>query len=355
MRAGASRRVLLALGSLALALLVAEGVLRIDHAGKRREVLAGRGEADLVTRAVADGRIYGLRPGVAGVTNSRGFRDVERSRRKQPGTCRLALVGDSVAMQLTIPFEELYFRHLQRLLDQSAGTPGEDETGGTSSAGRPDRVEVLNLGVTGYGAGQEVVLLEREVLGFEPDAVLWQFHHNDAADPVIDGANGGLGLYYDPSVSALGRFVRRRATHLHRRGWERRRGLGEVPPDLRQQLYAWERMGGHLRRLRELAGARGIPVLVFVVPSWPRSGGWEVYDGRGGEIHERLVERFREAGFPTLDLLPALRRLPPDRFRAAPDDPWHPSAEGHRWIGERLAEWLEPLLPEVCPDRSRHP
>ncbi len=322
-----SSRWLLAAAATGLALLLAEGVLRLDYRRKVAEVLAGRSEEELITRAAPPPLLYRLKPGIPGVTNAQGFRDLERSELKEPGVLRIAVVGDSLTMQMTLPFEELWVRRLEELLAHRL--PGR-------------RLELLNFGITGYGTYQQAALLEAEVPRFEPDALLWQFHYNDAADPVIDGANGGLGIYYGRPRFYLRRHFQRRFSHWRQR--RAARGLTGLPPELRQQLFYWERMEVALDRVRRLAHERDLPVYLFVFPRWPEGDDWSRYGAPALAAHRRLVARFEELGFATLDLLPLLAATDSAPLREAPDDPWHPGREGHRWLAERLADWLAPLV-----------
>ena len=52
----------------------------------------------------------------------------------------------------------------------------------TTQLGAMSGLDVVNLGLAGYGPQQELIVLRRYALGFEPDVVLWFFHENDLAD-----------------------------------------------------------------------------------------------------------------------------------------------------------------------------
>ncbi len=98
--------------------------------------------------------------------NSHGFRDVERTRAKPSGVYRIAVLGDSYAEAMQVELQDTFCSQLERLLNQK------------------DRaVEVLPFGVGGYGTGQEYLMLEHDVLAFEPDMVLLAFlSGNDVLD-----------------------------------------------------------------------------------------------------------------------------------------------------------------------------
>lgn len=302
-----------------------EGVLRIREAGKRREVLAGRTAADLGTVPADPPLLYTLKPGWRGKFNSHGFRDVERSKGKEENVFRLAVVGDSVTMQLDIPFEKLYFRRLEHNLRSQF----------------PDRnIECLSFGVTGYCAAQELALMQSGVLGFEPDAILWQFHLNDASDPVIDGANGGLARYYARPRTHVWFFLQRKVGHILKKSFLRRNHQGLQQKDLQLQAWHWDEMGKVIEQVRKFSVAGGIPVYVVVYPSWPEGGDWDGFTEADMQFYSALIERFETSGFQTLDLMPIFKRHPVSDLQRAPEDPWHPNVRGHRIMARTISLWL---------------
>jgi hypothetical protein len=106
-----------------------------------------------------------VKPGLFDVqveTNSHGFRDREHALAKPAGTTRILVLGDSYMEALQVPFE----RSLSALL--------EDEL---RRRGHP--VEVINLGVSGFGTAREYLMLREYGLRYEPDLVLLFFVGND--------------------------------------------------------------------------------------------------------------------------------------------------------------------------------
>ncbi len=93
--------------------------------------------------------------------NSLGFRDKEWNPMKPPGTFRIALLGDSYVEGAQVSEQEVFARVLENLLSEPLGAPA--------------RIEVMNLGVSGYGTTQEMELLRTKVLRFEPDLVVLTF------------------------------------------------------------------------------------------------------------------------------------------------------------------------------------
>ena len=115
---------------------------------------------------------WGLRPGrwdFAGGTvsaNSRGIRArVEYPPGRRPGLRRVVVVGDSFTFGEGVGDEETYPARLQARLG-----PG---------------VEVINLGVHGYGHDQMLIHLREEGLLYEPDLVVLGYYADDLARNVL--------------------------------------------------------------------------------------------------------------------------------------------------------------------------
>jgi hypothetical protein len=94
--------------------------------------------------------------------NQFGFRDVEHSLAKPPGTFRIAVLGDSFAEAAQVPLEQTFWHRLAGELSQCE-----------AYLGRP--IETLNFGVSGYGTAQELQVLRHHVWQFDPDLVLLAF------------------------------------------------------------------------------------------------------------------------------------------------------------------------------------
>jgi len=85
-----------------------------------------------------------------------GFHDREHSLRKPPGVHRLIVLGDSFTMGEWVPLDELFVTRLERSLNARPG-------GGS--------VELVNLALGGMDTTQEVALLRRTGLAYEPVAI----------------------------------------------------------------------------------------------------------------------------------------------------------------------------------------
>lgn len=109
--------------------------------------------------------LYGLNPTHPEIS-SQGLRDREFAIPKPPGTKRIMILGDSVAFGYGVSREMTFAKVLERNL----------QTSGTS-------LEVMNTGVNGYTAYNEVQYYLSEGLRFKPDIVIVAFCPNDIVDP----------------------------------------------------------------------------------------------------------------------------------------------------------------------------
>jgi lysophospholipase L1-like esterase len=352
----AGRLALLLLG-LAVGLAAAELVLRQLPRGSARDL-----------RALHELRpdrpwLFGLRPGAevdgpGGVhyaVNADGFRDRRYARPKPPGTFRIVVLGHSIAFGWGVAQEATYPKQLEaRFL---AFAPAA-------------RVEVPNLGVSGYNPYTEAALFADVGAGYGPDLVLVEFCINDLNDPTLHfDAQTTLRLgaipdaaFPDPSRrhplppppslaerachwSRLCTLLADHATPLPDAALLRDALAAHDDPSTRE--LAWLRA-----RYGEIAAAAGALGARFAIAVFPYAA---QVDGRApARVQERLAGLGREAGWTTIDLLPAFRAA---ARGGAPlfSDPWHPTAEGHRVAADAIlvqlrCRGLVPLPPDGdCP------
>ncbi len=88
--------------------------------------------------------------------NSKGLRDDETSYKKPEGIFRIVLLGDSRTVGFGVPVE----KHFSALLE-----------------GYFKKVEVINMGVSGFGVDQELLYLQTEGFRYEPDLVVTYIAH----------------------------------------------------------------------------------------------------------------------------------------------------------------------------------
>ncbi len=94
--------------------------------------------------------------------NSDGLRDREHIISKQPGTLRIAVLGDSYAEAMQIPINKTFWATLERELESCKNMQYSE-------------IEVINFGVSGYGTAQELLTLRHKAWKYNPDIVLLAF------------------------------------------------------------------------------------------------------------------------------------------------------------------------------------
>ena len=362
-------RVALLLASVAFTLILFEIALRI--AGPSTRASDRRGLHELRPDRAW---LYGLRPGAQGTLeadsevtyriNADGFRDRNYLRPKPDGVFRVLVLGDSVAYGYGVEGEESFPKVLERELAAAIG------------GGERHRVEVLNLGVSGYNPYTEAALLADRGSGYEPDLVLVQFCINDLNDPTLHfdaHARQHLGVipdaaFPDPTTrrapaappGALLRWCRR--SRLCARFDELALRIGGIDPDDSDRSAAvlavdgsdgpeWPWIEGLYRKMFNTSRAlgAGFAVIAFPYPAQLSTGGEH-------PVQSRLVALGAANHWATVD--------PLESFRAASRggeelflDWWHPTPAGHRLAAREIsdalacAELLPPLVARLC---TRH-
>ena len=268
----------LLLGSICITLLVGEVTLRIiahfdlnylDNLVSKKQLVEARDDqmGDIV-RLHSDNRIvYELRPHTKGIfigqhisINSLGMRDKERSLEKSPGTFRILALGDSHTFGWGVGQEETWPAVFEDMLLKYD----------------PKRkFEVLNLGVPGYNAVQEIQVFSTKAEALKPDLVIINYCNNDMDLPnFLANPPDPLSL----STSYLWDFIDRRI-ELLRGNFINPLGLTVMPvddatkrfrmpveriPERFRPLYGWDNMLDAYRRMAELCQKMGIPYVFLL-------------------------------------------------------------------------------------------
>ncbi|MBC8500294.1 MAG: hypothetical protein ISS25_02670 [Nanoarchaeota archaeon] len=114
-----------------------------------------------------DSLLWILKPNLDKNINSKGFMDYEHEYEKLDHTKRIILLGDSfMGTIINSSLENTYPRLLEKMLNEYNLD-----------------YEVINLGVSGYGTDQELLMLKKEGLKYNPDIVVLGFYmENDIPD-----------------------------------------------------------------------------------------------------------------------------------------------------------------------------
>jgi lysophospholipase L1-like esterase len=351
--------VVLVLVATAMPCLAAELILRLLSPSADTPGLFVETPSEIEWAGRPDAR--GLFGGVPVAFNHFGLRDRERSMKRTPGAIRILALGDSVTFGLGVATEEAFPRVTENLLN----------------AARPDglaSVEVLNFGVPGYNTLHELAQLRALGLAFEPDLVVVGFLYNDLeisgpqrlrlergstpeqpggasfARRIKSGLNAGITVLKKHSLFVAW-ITPRLGLVLRPLGIKGLGQVGEIKDQFVDANPDWRRVRAALLEMKRLCEARGIQLVVMIIPAMARftDSGYPIK-----EYHEAVAAFCRAHSIGYLDLLPAFWGQDGTRLWISLTD-GHPDARGHRIMAQALASFLTPLLrqaPLAAKDRA---
>ncbi len=341
------RLALVLFGSI-LALLVAEGVLRLLPERHPRGAL--RQLHELRTDRAW---LYGLRPGARAALeasgdlvyeiNEDGFRGPRYPLEKPPGVFRVVVLGDSLAFGFGVNESDTFVRQLETRLAARGPT------------------QVLNFGVGGYNPYNEAALFADLGVRYRPDLVLVQFCINDLNDPTLHfDAHTRLHLgtipaeaYPDPSVrrthvSLVTRLLRPcRSLALCARlddAWLAAHGppvdaaafrASTFPRDLSdRQVRRWiaDRYGEIARQAARIDAQFAVVVFPFRA---------QITKGVPARFQAQLAALGEAQRWQVINLLPAFRAAVANGVEPLFLDLWHLTHDGHRVAADAIVAKLD--------------
>ncbi|PIT98254.1 MAG: hypothetical protein COT71_01780 [Candidatus Andersenbacteria bacterium CG10_big_fil_rev_8_21_14_0_10_54_11] len=276
--------------------------------------------------------------------NSLGFRERDFAQPKPPGMYRIMIVGDSLSWGVGVEPDERYSYALEQLLHNRF----------------PDRLlEVLNFARPAATTAEEVALLQSLLPVVEPDLVVVAFQEDDADlihSVPVDAEQRQFTAWYDarigrvaeqlrlPHVSSLGLGA---LEHLGRQvGW-----LPTRAEELRRLSRERQATLPELRRLLARSAAdvhrASLPAPIFVVlPLGVYTDRPTDFVHPPKELQPTLAwqataaETAREAGWRTVDMLPAAARELSSMPLTVNQLDRHPSPALHRLYAQFLYETI---------------
>lgn len=281
-------------------------------------------------------------------TDRNGFRNST-----EPQRADIVFIGDSFTESATTP-EELTF---VRRVTQSTGA------------------SAINLARGAYGPQQELIVLKRYGIAYEPRFVVWQlFEGNDLADAEAFAAwkknpqqvhTSLKDRYFDNSLlnqwlttTRTEQRVGPMVTVRYQDGTSRRASLryGYEPDQPSTMISGMRETLNAIEAGQELCRARGIQLLVVVVPTMVRVMqpyiSFDRFEDRRDYFPERIpgekdfsdtVEEFcAQIGCGFVDSFDAMRKasLPDNRGLYIPNDE-HLDIRGHEVMTKVITDWLE--------------
>ncbi len=282
---------------------------RPDDWKSLRELGLRVGRDDILLKELAPNKRVEFKGGLF-TTNSHGLRDREYAREKPAGALRLALLGGSIEMGTGVD------------TDQTYENLAEDELNASGLLGEGRKVEVLNFAISGNHLFQNVAMCEWKASEFQPDALLYPAHSNEAHRILSS-------LYRDYSR-------RRELSYPFLKEIILAAGVKAVDTEAQfieklkprqEEILRWG-----LERIRECARAKGaVPVWLYV----------PALDDNEAPGEDAFLEKIaREAGFFTLNLKASYGAEEPESLKISAWD-FHPNARGHQLIARELLRRLK--------------
>ena len=280
--------------------------------------------------------------------NSRGFRDLERTVEKPPGTFRILALGDSFTFGAGVrDADDVYTRVLESRL----------------AARSMSRIEVINLSKKGWSTEQERRAMRNEGWDYSPDLVVLGYYLNDPETEEIKKALAEASrsarilpypygkflyamsfTYYITERKLMSMFPSRFGYEFP---WEER--------DYYVHIHNPENLAAHRRILAGLVDdiqGREIPIVILIFPQMFLAND-DPYPY--ASMHAHVKELAESKDVLVVDLLDTLRASSLKRFTVSRFDD-HPNVEVHRVAAERLFAELTAhgLVPVPGRERNEH-
>lgn len=247
--------------------------------------------------------------------NHLGLMDVEHVIPKPKDVFRIVVLTGSIANDGVIPFEDRFFRRL------------EAQLAGAVPDGR--KVETVNVSCEGYNTVQQVRLLEKVGMQYEPDLVIDAFMLTSAA--IQNGAYRRIGNSF-----FLFRFLPMLAV-------ARTGSLCTMFAPFYDNYTYDLIVKNSFERLALLRRIHGFRAMVAALPIVE-----EFDDPVCRRLYDQVVDTARASGLETVRVADAFEGEPAIRF-AKPDaryDVAHPNVDGHHRIGDAIAAAVRRMLAE---------
>jgi peptidoglycan/LPS O-acetylase OafA/YrhL len=277
-------------------------------------------------------------------TNSLGLPGPEiQPIEKPPGLFRILIIGDAFTMPEGMEYDKAYPALLQQKFD-------------------PQRVQVINAGVTGYGPVEELPQLFELLPMLQPDLVVYEFFINEFEEVQIDpvdrlkgigliteGASRHRRLFSTSQINAHLSRARERASETLRNkpgGWRYGKSLLQFYETGRRQMYGPENLallGRYLAEMKSACQRHGAELVIYFVPGAVAVSKPEHIDyfPWGVDLSDRSIYELdrplnalrglaAEIGLPVVDLTSHLKSntVQPVYFPGS----WHWNPEGHRVV-----------------------
>jgi hypothetical protein len=254
--------------------------------------------------------------------NRWGMRDQEYDKIPPPNTYRIALLGPSFVMGSGVADNEVFEAVLEKRLNQ--------ENDGTLY----DRYEILNFGVAGHSALQELVTLDSKALEFRPNALLFVSHQLEE-EIIVRNLASRIVIGIEMPYEYLADLARRAGVE---------EGMTQAEGERRLKPFGEELVSWTYRQSVAIAQENGLQPIWVLFPTFETV--------KSPQIIAKLLNQAEDAGLVVVDLSYLYDGRDPSALIVAEWDK-HPNARGHQLLADHLYEALKAkadVIPFKFPD-----
>jgi lysophospholipase L1-like esterase len=270
--------------------------------------------------------------------NEKGLRDRSHSYKRQNGTERILVLGDSFAWGYGVEESERFSQQLEKSLN----------------------VEVINAGVSGYSTDQELLWYKNEGIKYETDLIILELAGNDVGDNdrqlvstiyykpkfVLENGQPILTGYPIPKTSPQGRFIysisqrSALAFFLVQRYFDlqsllaKSKGSSDHANSTASGISAekedFKLTIALLDEIRNIAESRKAKFMIVATGRW-----WE---STSGGTYKDFINTLQDNGFLVLEV-ESMPGFDPEEMLIPNDGHWNQA--GHKFVAEKIQAFIE--------------
>ncbi len=252
---------------------------------------------------------------VIGTINDKGFRGLDKSFEKSNEINRIAFLGDSFTLGVGVKDGDTLPANFEHAVQS-----------------KYSNTEVLNFGISGSSTKQQIELLERYLISFEPDIVVIVLFLNDA------NRIGTIRFLSRPKVLAKVRkysFFINASFGAVEKKYSHKKMIRHYQDGFIEGSKGWEMVKAALRKGKSLSEKHDLQFIVAVYPVLVQLN--EKYPFRN--IHKTIEDYCVSLKIPFVDLLNGFLGKKGSELWVHPTDQ-HPNEIAHRIAGAELSEFI---------------
>jgi lysophospholipase L1-like esterase len=258
--------------------------------------------------------------------NTYGLRDKDYTLNKSANVFRILVLGDSIGFGFcnndeSMKIEDVFPKVLERELNKYHFKDY-------------DRVEVINLSVSGYDTTQEVEFFKEKGITLHPDMVIVAYCLNDIWEASMEGYELKKlpGYQWKKNLltkSSLARFVCYRLSLLKKKD--------NKSPDAGKRQSREDKVKKAFERLSRFSRRYNFKTMVVVFPFFDD---WQHY--KHADMHNDVEKKARKFDIYYLDLLPVYKNVSLSNCAALQGrcNREHPDEQGHKVAAQAIMEFI---------------